>query len=464
MKKIVLLVLVIVAVMSAQANDIVMQGVDYYYGRNGKTCDKVEAFRLFNQATESNVPLAFVWVGFCYTHGEGVEKDIDKGVEFYKKSADMGFANGQYLYASWLLHNKSERIYKEEAVKYLQLAAAQDHINALNKLANCFRRGIGTKRSYEKAYEYYKKSADLGDAKAQYEVGEAHFMRDGADWDADIQFKYYSMSAKQKYPLGLYRVGNAYFGGFGVKQDFKTGVEYFREAAELKNPEACGALGHAYLRGIGVKQDDVQAIFWFQKGAALNDDLSLWYLGMCYEGGKIIQKNPTKAFECYQKSVARNSWFARYALGRCYEYGIGVEKDLSLAFENYKKSYHNTGIFKTANFLFRGIGVEKNEAEGFKQLQRLVSNKSTLGYYLTAECYENGTGVEKNLEQAFTHYEIAANNGVPQAMKKLVQFYTIGLGTQIDLEKATYWQKIADSCPPSKIEDFLGSHADNAPK
>ena len=321
MKKSLVCIFSILALVAAgNENKILNEAVDVYYGRNGAVCDKARAFQLFSEVAKNNNPHAFYWVGYCCIKGDGVEKNIAKGLEYYKKSAD-----------------------------------------------------------------------------------------------------------------------------------------------ELKDPRGTGALAHAYYRGYGVEQDFGKAFQLFQKGAELKDDISLWYLGMMYESGREVEKDDAKAFECYQKSVAQKSWFARYDLGRCYEYGIGTEKNPAKAFEHYRKSYHNTGIFKTAVCLFKGIGTEKNETEGFRQLQRLVKNNSPAGHYLVAVCYENGTGTSQNNELAFLHYKLAAQRGIKEAIERLIYCYSHGIGTTADPAEVEYWQKQKLLTPPISLNDFIASHADNAP-
>ena len=47
------------------------------------------------QAKKGNAAAQFN-LGICYEQGRGVEKDTKKAFEWYKKSAEQGFADAQY--------------------------------------------------------------------------------------------------------------------------------------------------------------------------------------------------------------------------------------------------------------------------------------------------------------------------------------------------------------------------------
>ena len=65
-------------------------------------------------------------LGNCYKHGRGVEKNLEKAVEWYRKSAEQGYDRGQFA------------------------------------LAGCYEYGEGVPQDKEKALQWYKKAADQG--------------------------------------------------------------------------------------------------------------------------------------------------------------------------------------------------------------------------------------------------------------------------------------------------------------
>lgn len=60
--------------------------------------DFYHAFNIWNVASESENPKVQYNLGYCYTNGEGVQKDLEKGFEYYMKAFDNGILNaGKYL-------------------------------------------------------------------------------------------------------------------------------------------------------------------------------------------------------------------------------------------------------------------------------------------------------------------------------------------------------------------------------
>jgi TPR repeat protein len=101
-----------------------------------------------------------------------------------------------------------------------------------------------SKKNYEEAFEYYKKAADLGDAKAM---------------------------------CGL---GVLYHSGEGVIKDYKEAIKWYKKAAELGSAQAMFGLGIIYANGgLGVTKNYKEALKWHQKAAELGIADSMYNLG-----------------------------------------------------------------------------------------------------------------------------------------------------------------------------------------
>ncbi|GBC20336.2 kinase-like domain-containing protein [Rhizophagus irregularis DAOM 181602=DAOM 197198] len=61
----------------------------YYYGIDVDR-SYYNAFKLFEKLSEKDNPRGMKWLGYCYEFGFGTEKNVDKAVYWYKKSADKG--------------------------------------------------------------------------------------------------------------------------------------------------------------------------------------------------------------------------------------------------------------------------------------------------------------------------------------------------------------------------------------
>ena len=53
--------------------------------------DYAKAVEYFTRAAESGAPHAFFGLGECYYAGKGVEKDLEKAAEYYRKALEAGY-------------------------------------------------------------------------------------------------------------------------------------------------------------------------------------------------------------------------------------------------------------------------------------------------------------------------------------------------------------------------------------
>jgi TPR repeat protein len=79
---------------------------------------------------------------------------------------------------------------------------------------------------------------------------------------------WYRKAADQGEPRAQFNLGQMYRNGQGVPQDYTQAAEWYRKAAEQGDSVAQLSLGFLYAKGQGVPQDNVQAYFWFDLAAA----------------------------------------------------------------------------------------------------------------------------------------------------------------------------------------------------
>lgn len=183
-------------------------------------------------------------LGTCYSHGNGVEKDLRKAEYWWIKAASQcdgkfsyQYRLGYYYFYGFVLSKKYE-----QAVYWWKRSAGNGNILALKSLATCYSNGYGVEIDLTRAFDLYKKLATTGD-------------------------KEYA-----------YIVGMCYYEGKGVKQDFEVAVSWFLKSASHQrgitrgNKDAQYMLGYCFFNGIGVDKNFHDAIKWYKK-AALHGNL-----------------------------------------------------------------------------------------------------------------------------------------------------------------------------------------------
>ena len=121
-----------------KAEDLFQQGMVYYkealsynnpYLRTQQNIKFKKAIEKFCEASSKGLVEASHYLGYCHFKGLGTEKNIDKAIEYYKRSAEQGYDSSQFS-----LGQIYETQNMDEAMKWYQLAAAQGHSKAKQRL------------------------------------------------------------------------------------------------------------------------------------------------------------------------------------------------------------------------------------------------------------------------------------------------------------------------------------------
>ena len=94
-----------------------------------------------------------------------------------------------------------------------------------------------------------------------------------------------------------YRLGEMYDNGEGVAADDLKAVKWYRKAAEQGHPGAQWLLGYKYEYGSGVAVDNVESIKWFRKAADQGHGIAQFELAMRYHTGKGTAKDSVEAYK-----------------------------------------------------------------------------------------------------------------------------------------------------------------------
>ena len=137
-------------------------GVMYQFGYGSVEQDYGTSRTLYERAAKSNLPAAIHNIGFMYQHGLGVETNLAKAVEYYAKSADLGYAVSQHDLA-YMYHEGLgvPQDYPRAFALYKQ-AADSGVPDAIYNVGFMYGRGQGVERNFIASYAYIKAASQLG--------------------------------------------------------------------------------------------------------------------------------------------------------------------------------------------------------------------------------------------------------------------------------------------------------------
>ena len=188
-------------------------------------------------------------LGLCYIDGNGIEKNIKKGLELCEQGAEMQGVDG-----------------------ILQLAMLYESgTTDTNEIVD-----------YSNSFKCYKKAAELGDDEAIYMLGHYYRYSLGVDKDYNKAMEYFQTAAEKGNEYAMFNIGDLYYYGCGVEMNYNEAIKWYKYAAEAGHELSCNKLGSIYRDGVGVDKDIEEARRWFQKsidignvGAKID---AKWYL------------------------------------------------------------------------------------------------------------------------------------------------------------------------------------------
>jgi TPR repeat protein len=143
-----------------------------------------EALRWLQVAADRDVTRAQVVLGLKYLFGsDGLKNDKAKAFSLFSKAAAIGDYDATFYMGECYANSWGVSPSPQMAIKYLSLAADADEnffykSEAQRKLAEAYKYGYGVTKDTQRAFEYFSKSAFLGDSTSQlslayaYETGE----------------------------------------------------------------------------------------------------------------------------------------------------------------------------------------------------------------------------------------------------------------------------------------------------
>lgn len=106
-------------------------------------------------------------LGWSYSIGANVEKNLETAVEYYSKAATIGYTLAQFSLGQCYDFGEGVEKNPEAAVMWYTEAANAGHSGAQHNLGVCYLMGRGTEKCVDTAYMWFQKAAETGHSAAQ---------------------------------------------------------------------------------------------------------------------------------------------------------------------------------------------------------------------------------------------------------------------------------------------------------
>ena len=260
-------------------------------------------------------------LGQLYYNGEKLQKNYRSAFEWFMKAAESGHAAAQRMVAEILLDGSQEiKKNRKLAFYWMQCAAIQDDVTALERLGDMYAKGEGCVKDQKMAIECYEKSAFKNNPIAQCKLGEIFL-----PVDLERSKEWFKMAASLNHPWGYSKLWKI---SLRIEKNIEEAEYWFQKLYSI-NEIFPSLIGHNYLKESVVDKAEK----WFKKALEINE-ISLLSIGYAFRYYGFYEK----AFEWFMKAVHNGYKEIQYNLGVMCEYGKGTPVDLEQALFWYQKA------------------------------------------------------------------------------------------------------------------------------
>jgi TPR repeat protein len=262
--------------------------------------DTHEGFRLLQETADANFPLAISWLGLVYHNGlyetprsiplalkyyergatlgdevsmyeladiylqgDGVPKDWQRGIDYLKKSSDLGWVPATVRLAVLMIEGIGDQKDVAGGLAILeQVARTADgyyRAHALAKLGHIYLFGVGAERDVRKGLDLIHQAAELGDNKgAGTELGILYDEGKLVPRDESKALAFLERAAKAGAREATAHLGQMHM----LRRNFDEGLKLLHDAERRGSGRAAATLALCYQVGVGVARDLAEAQRW----------------------------------------------------------------------------------------------------------------------------------------------------------------------------------------------------------
>ena len=186
-------------------------------------------------------------IGYYYSEGIGVEKNIDNANKCYQKAFELGDYLSGYNLALYFINKKDYA----SAVNYLTYGVNNDHTKSIKLLASFYFYGYAVDKDINIALNLFIKGYDLGETSCAYNIGYIYLLKN----DLEKSFQYYYKGALAGDIRCIKKIVNCYINGEGVNKNYSKAIFFLEEGKKMHDIDCIKKLSEMYQNGIGVKKD-----------------------------------------------------------------------------------------------------------------------------------------------------------------------------------------------------------------
>jgi TPR repeat protein len=314
------------------------------------------AARYLEKAADRHNPEAQGLFAAALWQGRGVACDRVRAGEYARPSAKSGDALGQLAYGLQLLDGAEIDQNVQKGMKYLRRSADQGNANAQwCSGVECLKE---SPPNVEEAVRYVKMAVDQRYAPAEAEFSILLADGRGVDRDPVQSAEYTRLSAKQGDADDQYLYGEKLLTRHGVEQNVNEGMEYLQRSADQGNAEAQCRYGMECLKQSPPNVEE--AVRYVKMAVNQGDALARAEFSIFLADELGVDRDLVRSAEYARLSVKQGDADGQYLYGEKLLTGQGVEQNVNEGMK-YLRPWADQGI-ADAQFTYGRQNVQRSQS------------------------------------------------------------------------------------------------------
>ena len=254
------------AVEDGKASHMSKLAFAYYFGFGCKR-DYAKSVEWYKKAAQMNDPRSTYWLGLHYYNGEGVEQDWKMAFNLFNKAKDYGYKASMIIGDCYLYGRGVDKDIDKGIEWYFKAIEEEKDYASIRNLADIYRYGLAdVPCNYEEAIKLYTKAAtEYYDEVAMYELGLCYTYGIGVLENISIAVSYFRQASRCNHKESFHELGTCYLLGTGVKKNPAIATRCYRKAAKLGYAPSMYSLAICYFDGNGVVANRKKAMYWLEQ-------------------------------------------------------------------------------------------------------------------------------------------------------------------------------------------------------
>lgn len=383
-----------------------------------------QAISIYNQGHEEGNLKCTQRLGIMYYNGEGVEKDLEKAMEYMEIAAAKKEPHAMYVlavayyrlnkfgdktsdiakallkeayelgspyaadYLACIMLNElkeGKNINKNELVIYIKFGVENELKESIFKYGYIYEKGIGIEQDYEKAYYYYTLAAETKYVKAMIKLGDWYKIGIFLNRNIDLAIKWYERAAKEDDIESIEKLIEIYENGIGGRRSDIKAIYYVFKLIDLDAIKGKEKLVYYCFKGIGIEENKEKGYELLEEIKEIDVGTAKYIKGYLSEKG-LIDIDNDEIIKLYREGIELGN-LECYGQLAIYLYNSGLNKN-----NKYKEAFEvamegkNLGINK-CKYIFLKDKLKETQNSSIVTVEELIIIKK-LGKLINSGFYE----------------------------------------------------------------------------